>query len=255
MPYILARPWEVIGADMITLNNKHYLCIIDYHSKFTVIKKTEDLSADSLILTCKIIFAEYELPKKIMSDSGGSFVSDKFKTFYRSLNIEQAFLSSYHHQSNGHIGACIKFVKHTLKKCLDSKGDPHLVLLQIHMTPLGPGLPSPVTMLFNCPIRGIMPIIDRPVVGKDNIEGLHELLIKRQTKENQNKQGTPRNYVSIPTGSTVVVQYEDKGLWTHDTVEGKGDHNHHNKFYNICITRTGQLVTQDRQYTKNANHS
>ena len=48
---ILAKPWEIIGADMFTLNNKHYLCIIDYHSK-SLIKKTEDLSADILILMC-----------------------------------------------------------------------------------------------------------------------------------------------------------------------------------------------------------
>ena len=41
---------------MFTLNNKNYICILDYHSKFPVIKKKEDLSADSLILACKIIF-------------------------------------------------------------------------------------------------------------------------------------------------------------------------------------------------------
>ena len=41
------------------------------------------------------------IPKKIISDSGSNFISDKFKTFYKILNIEQAFLSSYHHQSNG----------------------------------------------------------------------------------------------------------------------------------------------------------
>ena len=123
---ILAIPCEVIGADMFTLNNKHYLCIIDYHSKLPVIKKTEDLSVYSLILTCKIIFAELGLPKKIVSDSGGNFVSDKFRTFCKSLNLQQAFSSSYHHQSNGQVKACIKFVKHTLKKCLDSKGDPHI---------------------------------------------------------------------------------------------------------------------------------
>ena len=56
---IPAIPWEFIGADMFTLHNKTYLHIVDYHSKFTVIKKMEDLSADSLILTCKIIFAEF----------------------------------------------------------------------------------------------------------------------------------------------------------------------------------------------------
>ena len=74
------RPWDVIGTDMVTLNNKHYLCIVEYHSKFPIIKKAEDLSADSLILTCKVIFAEYRIPKKVMSDAGGSFISDKFKT-------------------------------------------------------------------------------------------------------------------------------------------------------------------------------
>ena len=59
---ILAKPWEAIGADMFTLNNIHYLYIIGYHSKFPIIKNTEGMSADSLLLTCKIIFAEYGLP-------------------------------------------------------------------------------------------------------------------------------------------------------------------------------------------------
>ena len=42
----------------------------------------EDLSADNWMLTCKIIFAEFGLPKKIMSDSGGNFISYKFRMFY-----------------------------------------------------------------------------------------------------------------------------------------------------------------------------
>ena len=83
---IPVRPWDVISANMFYLDNKHCLCIVDFHSKFPIIKKTTDLSADSLILTCKIIFAEYGVPKKIMSDSGGNFVSDKLKTFCKSLN-------------------------------------------------------------------------------------------------------------------------------------------------------------------------
>ena len=72
---IPVRPWNAIDADMFTLNNKHYPSVVDYHSKFLIVKKTEDLSADSLILTCKITFVEYKLLKKIMSDSGGNFIS------------------------------------------------------------------------------------------------------------------------------------------------------------------------------------
>ena len=36
---------------------------------------TEDLSTNSLILSCNIIFPEYGLPKKIISGTGGNFVS------------------------------------------------------------------------------------------------------------------------------------------------------------------------------------
>ena len=64
----------MISADIFTVNNKHYLCIVDYHSKFQIIKKTENLSADSLILTFKMIFAEYRIAKKIMSDSCSNFI-------------------------------------------------------------------------------------------------------------------------------------------------------------------------------------
>ena len=97
---IPGKPREVIGMDMFTINNKNYLCIVDYHRKFTRVKKVEDMSADSLILACKVIFSEFGLPKKIMSDAGGFFISDKFKKFCKRMNIEQDTSSSYHHQSN-----------------------------------------------------------------------------------------------------------------------------------------------------------
>ena len=32
------RSWEVLCADVFHFNNKNYLCIVDYHSKFPVIK-------------------------------------------------------------------------------------------------------------------------------------------------------------------------------------------------------------------------
>ena len=53
------------------------------------------------------------------------------------------------------------------------------------MTQLEPGLPSPVTMLFNCPIRDIMPIMNRSPVDRDYDEEHYEVLIKRQTKDNK----------------------------------------------------------------------
>ena len=75
------RPWEVISADIFYFKNKHYLCIVDYNSKFPVIKRLEGLSADNLIKMVKTIFPKYGIPRKLMSDMGTNFVSDKFWQF------------------------------------------------------------------------------------------------------------------------------------------------------------------------------
>ena len=95
-----------------------------------------------------------------MLDMGSNFVLDKFQQFCKLVNIEQATLSAYHHQSNGQVEACIKFIKCMFKKCTDSGRDRNMTLLQICMTPLGHGLPSPATLMFNRPLCGIMPIVD-----------------------------------------------------------------------------------------------
>ena len=67
------RPWEVLGADVFHFNNKNYLCIVDYHSKFQVVKRMEGLSTENLITTAELIFVEYGILCKLMSDTGTKF--------------------------------------------------------------------------------------------------------------------------------------------------------------------------------------
>ena len=72
----------------------------------------------SLILVCKVISTECGLLKKIRLDAGGDFASEKFKEFCRNPSIEQAESSLYHHQSNGQLVVCTKFIKWTLKNAI-----------------------------------------------------------------------------------------------------------------------------------------
>ena len=97
--------------DVFHFKNKHYLCIVDYNNKFLLVKRLEGLSADNLINMVKTIFAKYGIPHKLMSDVGINFISDKFHQFCKSVNIEQATSSAYHHQRKGQVEACIKIVK------------------------------------------------------------------------------------------------------------------------------------------------
>ena len=78
------RPWEVVSADMFLLYNKTYLCIVDYHSKFPVIKKTEGLSASNVILACSL-FSECKLTNEIISDAGGNFVLREIQEIWHEI--------------------------------------------------------------------------------------------------------------------------------------------------------------------------
>ena len=71
------KPWETIGTDTFMLNHKNNVCIVGCNSKFSTVKQTEGLPDDHLIKSCKIIFAEYGLSKKIIYKASSSSVSQK----------------------------------------------------------------------------------------------------------------------------------------------------------------------------------
>ena len=167
-----------------------------------------------------------------MSDTGGNFISEKLKNFCNSLNVKQSVSSSYHHQSNGQLEGYIKFIKHTTEICSDSSGDIHMVLLQIRTTPLGQGLQIPATLLFNCLVCGMMPVVDRKPFNIYNDDDHHKNVMHRWGKNDQNND-TSIIFMSFPIGSTVAVQHEDGGLWTQGTIIGKGNNNLHNRSYKI----------------------
>ena len=124
-------PWEAVGADIFHFNNINYLCVVDYNSKFPIIRKLQELSAEHLINAVSSIFAKYGIPWKLMSDTGTYFVSEKFRHFCKSINVEEAVSLAYHHQSNGQVEACIKFIKQMFKKCV-RQGQKHSTVTVIH---------------------------------------------------------------------------------------------------------------------------
>ena len=152
------------------------MCTVHYYPKCPVIKKTDDLPGDCLIRVVMIVFVKFGLQKKLMSDAGTNYISERFRQFCRQLNIEQAITSSYQHKSNDQVEAQIKFIKHTIKICLDNNDDSTLALLQIRSTMVGTGLPSPVTLLFNRPIRALLPQIYMDIINFNSDDEHYEVL-------------------------------------------------------------------------------
>ena len=87
-----------------------------------------------------------------------------------------------------------------------------------------------------------MPVVNRKPVNVDNDDEHHIKIMHKQHKKDTNNDAS-QVFVSIPIGSTVAVQQEERGLCTHGTIVGKGDHNHHNQSYKIQVTTMGRVIT------------
>ena len=72
----------------------------------------------------------------------------------------------------------------------------YITLLQIRSILLEPGLPCPAMLLFNHPVRGIIPIINMLPINSNNNEDHCKALLKRKMKNDKNHD-TSRNYTSI----------------------------------------------------------
>ena len=58
------KPLELVGADVFSINNNKLSCIINYYSKFPLIKKANGLSEDDLIRTGKLMFESFGYHRK-----------------------------------------------------------------------------------------------------------------------------------------------------------------------------------------------
>ena len=138
-------------ADIFSINSKHHLGIVHYHSSFWLLKEVEGFNTDNLIKACKIIFPDYGLPIKRVSDVDTNFAFEKCQDCCGCLIMHHALLSSYKHQSSGQGEAYIIFIKRNMKKCFEANIDICMALLQIRSTPIKPGLPSLATLLSKRP--------------------------------------------------------------------------------------------------------
>ena len=71
----LRRSWECVGADIFSINNKHYL----FHCRL--------LQQIPVVKNARLSFSEYRLHSKIFSDAGTNFISGKVQDLVQKLGI------------------------------------------------------------------------------------------------------------------------------------------------------------------------
>ena len=189
---IPTRPWVKLATDIFTFNNQNYLLIVDYMSRFPVIRHLSNMTAKMVAEHLKAIFSELGIPKTLVSDNGPCYTGDQFKKTMSHLGIMHITTSPHHHQSNGLAEGYVGIIKNLLSKAKEMGQDYHEVISVYRSMPLSNDLPSPFELL-----HGRKPSIDLPQwerKPKVNLEVLRQ--------QNKNEQAQHDNI--LPVGSHVM---------------------------------------------------
>ncbi|UYV71909.1 K02A2.6-like [Cordylochernes scorpioides] len=178
------RPWQKIGMDLFKFENKWYLVVIDYYSRFPEMIQLDRLTASVVVRSCKSIFARHGISETVVSDNGTQFgAAREFANFARQYGFTHVTSSPRFPQSNGMAEAGVKIAKLILKK----NQDPSLGLLEYRSTPLENGC-SPAELLMGRKLRTTLPIAP---------ENLNPKLVDSQTlkrKEGRKRKAMKSRY-------------------------------------------------------------
>ena len=117
---IPTRPWVKLATDIFTFNNENYLLIVDYMSRFPVIRCLTNLTAKMVAEHMKAILSELGVPKTLVSDNGPCYTDDQFKKTMSHFGITHITTSPHHHQSNGLAEGYVKIIKNLLSKAKET---------------------------------------------------------------------------------------------------------------------------------------
>lgn len=96
--------------------NHMFLVIIDAHSKWIEAYPTTNATASSTVEKLRTLFAQFGLPRTVVSDNGPCFKSEEFKAFLKKNGIQHVTTDPYHPSSNGLAERAVRVVKEGLQK-------------------------------------------------------------------------------------------------------------------------------------------
>jgi len=144
------RPWWRLAADFFEWKGQHYLVLVDYFSRYILCRKLQDTSATSLISVMQEWLSTFGIPHTLVSDNGSQFISDKFQTFLKLMDVTHITSSPRYPQSNGEAERAVQ----TVKKLLNKNDNLHMALCAYRDSPLQNGY-SPAQLLFGRSMHSI----------------------------------------------------------------------------------------------------
>ena len=130
------------------------MLVVDYYSKYPLVRKLKDFSSQEIINLTKQIFGEQGILERLICDNGPHYISTLFNQFSREWGFEHYSLSPRYPQSNGLAECCVQAIKSAMQKAASSNRNLDMVLLCLRSLPIDHVMPSPGKILYNRKLVG-----------------------------------------------------------------------------------------------------
>ena len=158
---IPSKPWTKLATDIFHFQGTNYLIIVDYTSKFPVVKQLRKMDQRAITTAFEEVFTERGYPDELVSDNGPCYRGEQFSKFLKRKGIKHMTSSPYYPQSNGLAEACVKVIKNMMKKAQQCKVRFNDMLYQYRTSPVAGKRESPIELLEQRRPRTNMPYLGK----------------------------------------------------------------------------------------------
>ena len=151
-------PWSKVTTDIFHFKSKSYLLVMDYTSRFPIVRELKFMSAQHITEHFRIIFLEYGWPDTLVSDNGPCYVAEMFTSLMKEYAVNHTTSSPHYLQSNGLAEKFVQIVKNLFYKAKDEGTNIYKCLMIYHNTLLKSMTKSPMQMLQQRSARSQLPM-------------------------------------------------------------------------------------------------
>jgi transposase InsO family protein len=215
------RPWLRLHADFAEYNAKHYLIVVDAHSKWIEAFQLNSTAAKFVIAKFRELFARFGLPVQIVTDNGPPFSSRELDTYFKRNGIIHNRTSPYRPKGNGAAENAVKTVKNCIKKaCYEGTDVEQAIskmLFQYRNCPHATTGVEPAMALLGRRLRGRLDALMR---GPDVAPDVAARVLDQQHRQEQRAGGVPRT--ASPGDHVLVRDYsKSKDKWVEGIIQKK----------------------------------
>ena len=146
--------------DIFHFELNSYLLVVDYTSRFPIVREPKSMSAQYVAKHFRLIFSEYSWPATLVSENGPCYVAETFTNLMKEYAVNHITSSPHYPQSNGLAEKFVQIVKNLFCKVKDEGTDIYKCLMIYCNTLLESTSKSHMQMLQQRSARPQLPMLN-----------------------------------------------------------------------------------------------